>query len=629
LQAPPVYPDAGVPATPAPVITTPPPSVPPSTSSAIATPNAAVPLPPPPSLPVVDAQFAFPAPTIAQAGHPLILTTLVTRRSDRAPLAGWMIRYEVASSGATLGESGGSRVEVPTDASGRASIEISPLSTAAGEAVVNMVAIAPPELTTGPSPTAEVARGTAAISWRQGVPGAPPWAPQPLAFSGAMPAPALDGPPLTAPASSEPAGSGLPYSNDRAPNRFAPPPSLADRDTPPKTYGSPASPTSPPPAVQSPAGKPVLAVEVRRRSPAQVDVGGFASFDVIVTNRGTTTARNIKVLDRFDAGLSHIRAEAGELAVKYDAMHDLAPGDSETVPLTFGVRAAGEQCHTVTVTADNVAPIVERGCVTAVAAKPAAQPVIEVTKQGPRRHYVGEMALFSVVIKNTGEVSVTNLVISDRYDPALDPRSMTAGAVKQADDSLEWRIPELIVGERREFKVSAACVSPASSACSSVTVTADGGIIHNEQRCVEILPGQQSVGPGGVGPAPALPAQPIKLTLQSTANPARVGVPAILYVFVENVGREAQRQVSLRVQMPTETSPIPDQIKPAGELIGAFEVRFANIGDLAPGERRQFEIPYNPTAARVVTFRALVEAYGLTQPISMESTPIQIEAAAQ
>src|SRR3972149_4928774 len=42
-------------------------------------PAAALPVTPPPS---VDAQFAFPATTIAQAGHPLVLTTIVTRRTD-------------------------------------------------------------------------------------------------------------------------------------------------------------------------------------------------------------------------------------------------------------------------------------------------------------------------------------------------------------------------------------------------------------------------------------------------------------------------------------------------------------------------------------------------------------------
>ena len=95
LQAPPAYPDAGLPPAPPPVITVPPtgpPVGPPPTAPIITTPSAAAPLAPPPT---VDAQFAFPAPTIAQAGHPLVLTTIVTRRTDRAPLAGWTVRYEV------------------------------------------------------------------------------------------------------------------------------------------------------------------------------------------------------------------------------------------------------------------------------------------------------------------------------------------------------------------------------------------------------------------------------------------------------------------------------------------------------------------------------------------------------
>jgi uncharacterized repeat protein (TIGR01451 family) len=636
LQAPPVYPDAGVPASPPPVITTPPATAPPISAPLTAIPPATaaiVPVPPPP--PPIDAQFAFPAPTIAQAGHPLVLTTLVTRRTDRAPLVGWTVRYEVSSSGAALGGTGGNRVEVPTDSSGRASIEISPLSTAPGEAVVNILAIAPPELTSGSTPAAEVARGTATISWRQGVPGAPAWAPQPLAMSGDMPAPSLEGPPLPAPPTTDSAAPSLPYSNDRAPSRFEPPPSpsASDRYGPPPTYSS--SPTDsrsstapPPPREQSTAGRPELAVEVRLRGSAQVEVGGFANFDVIITNRGTATARNVKLLDTFDEGLTHIRAQSGERAVKYEDIKELAAGDSQSVALTFGVRAAGQLCHQVNVSADGVSPVIERGCVTAINPRPTGQPTIEVTKQGPRRHYVGEMALFSVIVKNTGNEPVTNLVINDRYDPALEPRETGAGAKRLADDSFEWRIPLLTPGEKRDFKVSAACVSPSSSACSRATVTADGGIIHEPVACVEILPGASATAPGGVGPAPALPAQPLKITLQSTQNPARVGVPAALYVFVENVGRDPQRQVTLRVQLPVETQPLANQVNPPGQMVGAQELRFI-VGDVGPGERKQFEIPFNPVAARVVTFNALVEAAGLTQPISMESTPIQIEAAAQ
>ncbi len=204
-----------------------------------------------------------------------------------------------------------------------------------------------------------------------------------------------------------------PDSYERTPNRFEPPPSLSDSE-PPKTYG-------PPPKTES-AGKPELVVDVRLNGPERVDVGGFASFDVTVTNRGDATARGIKVVDDFDPGLSHVRAEPNEHAVKYEGMRDLAPGESAKVPLTFGVTAAGRQCHHVTVTAEGAAEVTESGCVTAVDARPATRPVLDVTKQGPVRHYVGELAKFSIIIKNAGEVPVTNLEIVDHYDVALEPR---------------------------------------------------------------------------------------------------------------------------------------------------------------------------------------------------------------
>ena len=114
-------------------------------------------------------------------------------------------------------------------------------------------------------------------------------------------------------------------------------------------------------------------------------------------------------------------------------------------------------------------------------------------------------------------------------------------------------------------------------------------------------------------------------------NPARVGVPASLFVFVENVGRNTERVTALRVQLPREAPPIASQIQPsgAGEMYGALEVRFNNVGEIGVGERRQFEIPFNAEQPGVVTFLALVEADGMGQPMTTESNPIQIEAASQ
>jgi hypothetical protein len=401
---------------------------------------------------------------------------------------------------------------------------------------------------------------------------------------------------------------------------------LSDRDTPPKTYG--------PPPKQQAAAKPELVVDARRVGPEQVAVGGIARFDVTVTNRGDAEARQIKLLARFDAGLSHPRAEANELAVKYEGMRDLMPGESATVPLTFAVRAAGRQCHYVSVTAEGAAEATANGCITAIEAKSNKPSALEVTKLGPTRHYVGEMAKFRIVIKNTGDAPVENIVILDHYDDAIEPRRADSGREILEDGTLRWTIPLLGVGERRVFNVESACVSPAESACSRVTVTADGNLNYAEEKCVEImmpLAPPPATGPGGLTPPPQLSAEGLRLTLRTSANPGRVGTPMSLYVFVENLGQQIQRGVAVRIQLPKEATADTARIVPPGafEMVGQLEVRFANVGEIGPGERRDFEIPLVSSTPGVVTFTAQVSAVGMDQPIVRESDPVQIESATQ
>ena len=225
---------------------------------------------------------------------------------------------------------------------------------------------------------------------------------------------------------------------------MAPAPATTNPIAPPPTFGTPtpnplapASPVQPAPLQVGPAqpigsaptdpysvqppppGKPDLRVEVTRTSPEQASVGDFARFNVTVTNRGTATAHKIEVLDQFDHGLKHPQAQPNEFAVKYPGMKDLAPGESASVALTFEVIAAGQQCHQVTVSADAGNPASERACITAVAAatavspppgvtpqsaspQPGAPPTLEVLKVAPLRHFVGELAKFKTVIKNSG-----------------------------------------------------------------------------------------------------------------------------------------------------------------------------------------------------------------------------------
>ena len=118
-----------------------------------------------------------------------VLTTNVTRRSDGGPIAGWTVRYEVAGGGASLGYGGGNFVDVPTDAAGRASVEVSPTGAGGGATTVNMTLIRPPQPGADASPQLEIGSGSATISWGTATAPAPvlpgPVASTPLPGAGA------------------------------------------------------------------------------------------------------------------------------------------------------------------------------------------------------------------------------------------------------------------------------------------------------------------------------------------------------------------------------------------------------------------------------------------------------------
>ncbi len=115
----------------------------------------------------VDAQWTFPPSAVAEPGRPYTLTTSLTRRSDGAPLTGWIVRYDV-SGGGSLGYAGGNTVDSTTDATGRASVEVSPNNAGGGTSTIGVTIIRPAVAGPDATPQLEVGRGAATISW--GVP---------------------------------------------------------------------------------------------------------------------------------------------------------------------------------------------------------------------------------------------------------------------------------------------------------------------------------------------------------------------------------------------------------------------------------------------------------------------------
>jgi hypothetical protein len=543
----------------------------------------------------VDAQWMLPPSAVVPAGRPHVLTTTVLRRTDGAPLAGWLVRYETAS-GASFGYEGGNVVEVPTDGAGRASVEVSPVDAGGGSTSVNITIVRPPQAGADASPRLELGRGLTTISWAAGaVSGPDTLQNQPAPIS-----PGSIGPTPAAP---------LPSSSPTSPYEQTPRPTLPSTDSPQtESYVAPTDRPAP--------GRPQLELVLRRTTAENVAVGDFASFDIVVMNRGNGTARGIKIRSQFDRGLSHPEARPNVFAVDYNGMRDLPAGDSETIQLTFQVVAGGTQCHEVTVTAEGAEAASARGCVT------AGQATLEIEVRGHRSRVVGQVAEFVAVIRNVADVAATNIEIVARCDAPLEPSRAEPGHQRLPDGGLVMRIEKMEPKEQRTFRMEALCRTPALSACNRISVSADGGISVADEACVEILPAQPAVGPDG----PAAPAgSNLRLTITESTNPARVGERLVVYLTVQNSGQQVERQFSVRMLLPPEFTADAAQIQPHGEAsVRGQEIRFPAIAELQPKAERQYVIPVNVNVEGQVRIRAELAAPSLAAPLVSDSNSIEI-----
>jgi len=299
------------------------------------------------------------------------------------------------------------------------------------------------------------------------------WVQQPFG-SAAVAAPPTSG----APAIATRGGVAAPSPSPSTPAPANVPPQPSATPAPASDATAPAEPTR-----DNQTSRPQLTLEMRRTGPEQIGVGEYSSFELIVTNTGTATARRIRIRDQFDRGLSHPRARPNEFAVEYTGMRDLPPGETASIPLTFQAVEQGTHCHEVTVTADDVPAVKDRACVTA---RPAA---LDVTVTAPRSRVVGEVAEFNVVVKNVGEVAAQNVELVIRFDAALVPERIGDPRHKRlADGAIVLTIERLEAAERRAVQLTARCVSSSEYATVRATVTAVGNVAAANEGRVEILP---------------------------------------------------------------------------------------------------------------------------------------------
>lgn len=467
----------------------------------------------------VDAQWQFPAPVVVPAGEKAVLSTTVLRQTNRQPVEGWQVLYEVLdgpqSAFLVNGQPAqqGAPIKVQTDSNGFATAELAPLTGEAGTAQVRVTIIQP---NMDPQSNAEnltLGSGVMTVTWSAPQLDLTMTGPQVANFQeqavyninienrGDVAARdtrvVMDMPPGLSYVSSVPAASE--YGNQLEWN-------IGDLEA--RGYRQiqvttqivqsgiiePSATARAQPNLQSSGSVrtqvQVDAIQLSVQGPGEVIVGEDAVFNITIRNASDRRLTGLRLVDEYDGnGLVHeFRGRAG--SVENEQFTELGPGMETTIPLRFSTENPGRFWNRVTITSED--PSVGGKQVTdwVTVSPPPAEPTFTLDFEGaPPQSQVGELILFRAHLVNTGPVALTNVRIEQVVDPSLQMLGFTEPA-QQIQNGASWTFPNIPPNSEAFLEIQCRSTQVAQRVGSTIRLVADGGISRSQDVFVDIVPRQ-------------------------------------------------------------------------------------------------------------------------------------------
>ena len=590
----------------------------------------------------IDCQWAFPNPVAVPAGQPCPLSTHLTRTATKAPVVGWIIRYEVLDGSAVFAPGNTAAIEVRTDDNGMGAVTLQPVLTQAGVTQVHIEVIRPADPNSD-APRTKMGEGYTSITWS--APGLDIQAFGPA--SGAIDSVLVYRVEVNNPG--DIVTRGVVITHVLPPNL-----QFVSSNPPARIYGeraqweigdlNPKNTLAVEINVRAVAGgafryafragstdglqkdasvdtqiaEPALRLNVT--APPTAAVGERVQFGIELTNTSNRPVENIRITDRFDAGLEQVDGKRSPLELDIPR---LEPNQTQQTGVSFIVRGSGQICHVIEATAPGGQYAQQQVCLTASQAAVASQANMSVTKTGPQEASVGQNVRFVTMVANTGNVPLTNVRVTDAIPAELRPveASENFDKVAWAAGSLVWVVPRLDIGEAKQFEVLCNCIRPAASVTSRTTVTSDQGKSEFGETSLVILAagGGATIVPG----SPAVPEGQLDLRIVELGDPIRVGEATNYELQISNNRAVSDYNVVLRVELPEGlrlagfAGPVAGRkVSPDGRTIEVSPIKEIRAGETI----RSFQLTATGVQIGDHTLRVSVTSQLSRQGVMMEET---------
>ena len=335
-------------------------------------------------------------------------------------------------------------------------------------------------------------------------------------------------------------------------------------------------------------------LELKKIAPAEALLCEAIPVEFVITNTGTGAAQNVQIVDNLPAGMQ------------------TADGKGK-VTLEAGTLAAGESRRfSIKLRANRIGAFVGKALATSAAGIKAEsqstttmvrQPILTVTKSGPKRQYLGRSVSYEITVLNKGDGPAQNTIVEDIIPPGVTGIEATMGA-QFSGSKLIWELGTLEPSTSKKVRVS---YTPAREGelMGSVTATA---------YCAEPVTDSAKTTITGIAAA--------RLEVVDLDDPVEVGGTTTYAITVSNEGSAADGNIRIVCLLDDKLQYVSSAGATAGSLMGKT-ISFAPLRTLEPKAKATWRVVVKGLQAGDARFKATMYTDQLALPVEgMEATHI-------
>ena len=262
--------------------------------------------------------------------------------------------------------------------------------------------------------------------------------------------------------------------------------------------------------------------------PSQTTTGKTVSHTATITNVGDGVASDIQVETMLPKTLQNAKSVSGVIP-------EIQPGQSVKVQLDSRALTAG--AGALQIVAKSETTKTEQATMDVV----VFQPEIRLSAAGPKINFVDRDGIYSINIENTGEVDVTNVMVSLMVPDGMKVTTISRQADVDANTGmLVWHFDRLAAKTNEQIQLKATALQEGRQVCS-IRIQSD------ETMDKEFLLATQ-----------VSTRADLSVRIKNQTGPVQVGATAEFIVEVENHGSRQASGINVKVALPDSLMPAKD-----------------------------------------------------------------------